>query len=264
MPLRHNALNVVGENHPESNARRALERLFAEEKTGSPDYWTENEFPDGGADDAEGADLMEFRAAHATALLIKNFGKFCDEASRVGAITDGTAGAAITGFVMGNLDTFNTYKQRTRNSWKPTQTAEVNKAAQDVYDQIDDSLQKYRQFMNNAVVQSQIDKQLQGTRALGNERAKVTILLPALLKSVGADESADADVLEKEMRKQRSSFMGFGAAKSARKGVWKVGNEHIADLKSGAAKVRNTTANFITRDDFNQEFDTWKKVKGYA
>jgi hypothetical protein len=262
MPLRNNALNVVGENHKESGARRNLEMEFCQEKSGSPNYWKENEFPDGGADDDDGADLMELRAAHGVALLIKVFEGLCDRANEVGAIpaVDPTAGAEVTAFVTKNLDTFNQTRQRIKNSWQPTRTDVVNNAVQAVYDRIDHVLDTYKKIMEKAVVKSQIAMQLQATQLLAKARADVTGLLPDVLASVGASASDTADTLAQRMRTQRSAFMGFGAAMSKLKGVWKIGDGHIDDLITGAAKVQNRTANFVTKDDFNNEFNTWRAL----
>ncbi len=43
-PLVSTKLNVVGEEHPESNARRPKERAYSLKYSGSADYWTEAEF----------------------------------------------------------------------------------------------------------------------------------------------------------------------------------------------------------------------------
>lgn len=44
LALSENTLNVVGENHPESNARREEEKNYSELMTNSPNYWHEYEF----------------------------------------------------------------------------------------------------------------------------------------------------------------------------------------------------------------------------
>src|SRR5690242_13881242 len=117
--LSRDMLNVVGELHTESDARRDLEKEFIRTTLGADaGYWTEADFPaedwqptsmsrsprEGrGSAASPGADLMEFRGAHGTAILIGDFASLCDEASRVGARDDGLATAAIAAFIDQNL-----------------------------------------------------------------------------------------------------------------------------------------------------------------
>lgn len=94
-----NKLNVVGETHTESDVRRPVEKAFSKAMTGSDNYWTEAEFPDlhmavsGRRARAQAqpgrdanADLMEFRAAHAAAMLI---GQYEKTAQAAGALVSG-------------------------------------------------------------------------------------------------------------------------------------------------------------------------------
>ena len=89
-------LNVVGKSHNESKPRRAAAKQFAKERTGSDNYWTEDEFPDMQAnfgvreehqpDEQSGADLMEYRAIHGVTLLIKESEKVVAVAAKIGTI----------------------------------------------------------------------------------------------------------------------------------------------------------------------------------
>jgi hypothetical protein len=63
------------------------------------------------------------------------------------------------------------------------------------------------------------------------------------------------------MRVQRSRFMGLAGAFSQEKGVWKIGDKHIDDLKTQRAKVDMSRANFVSEADFNQAYDTWLAEK---
>lgn len=103
--------------------------------------------------------------------------------------------------------------------------------------------------------------QLAATRAVANSRANVNALLPALLTAVGVDSSSNAAKLAELMRDLRSSFMGLAGGYQAKDGVWKIGQGHIDDLKSGEVKVDMSKANFVTREDFNKEFDAWNDLR---
>lgn len=277
--LRPDVLNVVGEFHSESNPRRALEKQFAYEKTGSNNYWTENQLRDepiefsgrkkrGGEGYAKkGADLMELRAAHGVAILITNYEGLCAEARRVSEITDASAGPAVLAFLDKNLRAFVEAQQKVMRTWEPTGSADVNKAVQDVYDMITLIRKKYFQALNLAREKAQkgdvdqVKVQLTATRILANTRADVNALLPALLTAVGVDSSVDAARLAEMMRDLRSSFMGLAGGYQAQDGVWKIGQGHIDDLKSGEVKVDMSKANFVTREDFNKEFDAWNDLR---
>jgi hypothetical protein len=266
-------LNVVGENHPESNARRALEKQFVLETIGSTNYWTENEFKDqyGGRvtkdstkkkEYGEGADLMEFRAAMATAFLVVAFEGLCDEAGRVGAITDDTAGAALTAFVTVNVANFAETKEILARKWTTTPTDEVNTAVQAIGNAIDTVLGLYKEIMQKATAHGSIKHQLQATTILAGKRAQVTAFLPQLCVAVGVPGSTNAETLYKLMIEERSKYMGLGASFAGQTGVWKVGDHHIRDLMN-ELNVDTSHAHIVSREDFNKEFEAWKRRKGY-
>lgn len=265
-------INVVGEYHSESTPRRDLEKLFISERIGSDNYWTETQFVDQykgrQTRDAskrkaqnEGADLMEFRAAEVAAMLVDRFEGLCDEASRVGAITDDTGGAAVTAFVTVNLDKFATLKNTLASRWKATTTKEVNDAVEAIHQKVDYVLALYKKVMGHAVVQASTEQQLTATRALANKRAEVTALLPALCSSVGEPEGTTAKALDARMIERRSAFMGLGASFSGQSGVWKIGDGHVDQLTQ-SVNVNRSNAHFVSREDFNEEFDLWKIQKG--
>lgn len=269
--LRTDLLNVVGEFHNESDPRRDLEKQFIFETIGSSNYWKENEFLDkpvkvgsrkmrSAAAPSKGADLMEFRAAHGTSMLVDHWEKLCDEASRVGAITDGTASAAVTGFIKVNVKAFQDLKDKVARTWKDTDSADVNAAVHAVYDNIDNVLQKYFKLMKIAISSKDVGKCLIATQALGNERAFITGLMQPVLDTVGAQSSHDGEA-SGEMRDMRSIFMGLGGVLQKQIGVWKVGQGHIDDLNSGKVSVDRSRANFVTRDDFDKEFNVWNNLR---
>lgn len=269
--LRPNTLNVVGEFHSESNPRRALEQQFIFETIGSNNYWTEDKFLDKpvkvgsrkmrttGAP-SKGADLMEFRAAHGTTMLVDQWEKLCAEASRIGAITDDTASGAVTGFIKVNVKAFQELKDKVARTWQDTDSADVNAAVHAVYDNIDDVLQKYFKLMKIAVSSKDVGKCLIATQALGNKRDFITGLMQPVLDTVGAQSSPDGAASE-EMRDMRSIFMGLGGVFQKEVGVWKVGQGHIDDLNSGKANVDRSRVNFVTRDEFNKEFNAWNNLR---
>lgn len=280
--LRADTLNVVGEFHSESQPRRALEKQFVFEKIGSKNYWTEYQLKDepmalgirkklGGEGYAKkSADLMELRAAHGVALLMEKYDGLCAEARRVSAITDATAGPAVLAFIDKNYRAFAKEQQALEKTWEPTESADLNKAVKDVYDRITHIRQSYFGVLRRAheklekhemSKEDEVKLQLTATQHLADSRADVYALLSAVLIAVGVDGPVKASQLEEMMRDLRSAFMGLAGGIQAQTGVWKVGQGHIDDLKSGAVKVDMSRANYVTRQDFNKEFDAWNDLR---
>jgi hypothetical protein len=273
-PLVGGKLNVVGEDHAESGARRRLEKVFVADVTGDPNckYWTEAEFPDlrgdvpgrkkrrGGTGQADpAADLMEFRAVHGVSMLIASFDTLCDVATRVAAITDNRSGKAIAVFLKGYFAKFLAKRKRIVGTWEPTLTPEVNTAVNAVYATIGNAVVTY---VTDVKANKHDVAQLRvATQALASNRGAVDALLDPLLTAVGVPHTDDPGALATEMRKQRSAAMGIAAHLSSQTGVWKVGNRHVKDLLDEEMKVDMSKANYVTKDDFNQAFDAWKRWK---
>jgi hypothetical protein len=269
-PLVGGKLNVVGEDHAESGARRRLEKVFVADMTGDPNckYWTEADFPDlrndipgrkkkaGTAQADPAADLMEFRAVHGVSMLIASFDTLCDVAARVAAITDNRSGKAIALFLTGYFTKFVEKRKRIVGTWEPTLTPDVNSAVNAVYAAVGNALVAYVTAVKankHDVAQLRV-----ATQALASNRGAVDALLDPLLAAVGVPHTDDPGALATEMRKQRSAAMGIAAHLSSQTGVWKVGNRHVKDLQDEEIKVDMSKANYVTKDDFNQAFNAWK------
>ena len=271
-------LNVVGENHKESGARRTAEMWFAKEMTGSENYWTETKFPDlhlavgsrekrGGQGQAKApiADVMELRAAHGVAMLINAFDNLCDGASSVAKEgdnaynSDKAAKAVVLAFLRVNMQAFVDFKDRVVGTWEPTASPNVNQAVQAVYDNIGEVLAMC--FKDLRAHKAAPKLQLQAIGILANKRATIDALLPPLLTAVGEPPAANVGELADEMRARRSTFMGLAAGMSKQLGVWKIGDFHVDDLKDETVKIDMSKANFVSKDDFNQEFEAWRLRK---
>lgn len=160
-----------------------------------------------------------------------------------------------------NLDKFATLKNTLASKWKATATKEVNDSVEAIHQKVDDVLGLYKKVMGHAVVAASTDQQLKATRALANKRADVTGLLPALCVAVGEPTGTKAKDLDARMIERRSAFMGLGASLSGQSGVWKIGDGHVDEL-TGSVNVNRSNAHFVSREDFNEEFELWKTQKG--
>ena len=267
-------LNVVGETHTESNSRRAAEQRFAFEKTDSHNYWTEADFPDlhqklgirsvrGGQGESQGnpaADLMEFRAAHSAAMLIVRFEELAGEALRVAATTPSeSATRAVLAFIDVNFRSFIQFRDRLNRSWRTTGSPEVNAAVSAVYEKVESVGKTYLAAFRDAP----LDQRLKATKVLAGNCDALRGLVPPLAKAaVGEYPPADSNAaaLAREMRTERSKYMGLAAVfMKQERGVWKIGNLHVADLTDGTVKVDVSQFNLVSKEDFNQEFEAWRR-----
>jgi hypothetical protein len=266
MVLVKGKLNVVGEHHSLSNGRRELEKAFCKEMTGSSNYWVEHDFPDlhqdipgrttpEGQDDEEGADLMELRAAHGASMLVVKSEPLAVTADKLAKVQANVPQVLVAAFER-KVQEFRQVCQRLANSWQPTRTTALNTAAQAVFTDAQNLAQAYFGASRNAQTELKAAAQTLATslQALRNR-------LPALERAVSAPSGRGAQGLADHMRVQRSRFMGLAGAFSQEKGVWKIGDKHVDDLKTEKAKVDMSRANFVSEADFNHAYDAWLAEK---
>lgn len=257
-------LNIVGEDHEESRDRRILERQFSAATTLSANYWQEAEFldlnqavgsrkPRSGPARSAGADLMEFRAVHGAALLLGAYEKMTKKAQEV---VEKPTEAAVQGFIDVQIPEFVAIRDNINRRWRPSETDAVNQAVQAVYDTAQRVYQSYLNGVNGAAA----DKKLANTKILADNATILRSLVPPMAKAVGFPDPPDNDaaVLAKNMREERSKFMGLAAGLSKVTGVWKVGDLHIVDLLSGAVKIDTSRINIVTKETFNTELKAWQ------
>ncbi|MDN5797849.1 MAG: hypothetical protein L0H79_19175 [Intrasporangium sp.] len=262
-------LNVVGETHTESDSRRPAEKAFGQAKTGSANYWTEAEFPDlhmavsgrkaRGQAQPQGdarADLMEYRAIHAAALLVGQYERTAQAARALAdspAMTAPSEGNALPPALRTFLDVdfrkLVKYKERVKKAWTATQSQGVNDAVQRVFEYVE-----------------KIAKMFMDTMKTVSERRKALLFLLGaadLLKQHAAPLAAAGGVpgstnVAQDMRIARSRSMGLAAEFSSQKGVWKVGDLHVADVLDGTTQTRQVKANYERKDAFNTALATWE------
>jgi hypothetical protein len=264
-------LNIAGESHRESDTRRDKEKQFVKGVIDSDNYWTEANFPDLANQFSDrrtkgkkmagdpAADLMEYRAAHGAAVLLVNYEKMASAAARVTPAPGQTAEDAVAAFLGDPYAELMRIRDRVKGTWRPTTSQDLNKAAKAVYDAVENVDTQFKQGLGKA--EADEDKRLEKTRALGRNPSILRGLVPPLERAVGMTASHDRDpaTLAQSMRLQRSTFMGLAAGMSGLTGVWKIGNGHIEDLLGGAAKIDLSRANFICKQDFNAQLESWQK-----
>lgn len=256
-----NQLNLVGEYHDESDARRTTEQAFCKERSGSPNYWLEDDFPDLKSFAAQSnvgapvADLMEYRAAHGTAMLLIGFDRLADQAVNLAAPGADQSGAAAFNTQFQELEELQDYVSGT---WERSTAPSVGIAVQTAYKMVGSACEPYKIALGRGDGQHERAAAL---LKLVNSRPGVLDTVKLLADKTGAKltDYRDPRQLEDWLCMQRSRFMGLAAVISFKaRGVWKIGNQHITDLKKGST-VDVSKFHIVTRDEFNAEFTAWQQ-----
>jgi hypothetical protein len=222
-------LNVVGEDHEESGARRKEEKKYSAAHAGSSDYWTEEEFKLGSfsllkhfwTDTRERADPFELRWDQAQAFMYQNADIInnnpVDEGQvkrQVRWINDLDAHRSN---LEAGLDGFGVAKGDVRRG-KPMKAA-----------------LKAVRVAHTALAKSWQDAALR----------------QAYFDAVDAVRQLNVVKAAPEVSKDRGQAMhGAAKASSARKGVWKVGDKHREQM-AGHLVDDPATYNLVSKGDFN-------------
>jgi hypothetical protein len=248
--LAANKLNVAGESHPESNPRRGKEKEYSVAKTGGV-YKTEGEFKTRkwwlSGDDRFG-DPMLLRAEMLLAILKEK-----------------TVPLVLTPFSEGSVPA----------GFPETESLES------LWGIFKDMLKKQLDEIALALVMASHEKaeQKEAVKAEQAHSALVSLsggLASSVLKDVKSTIIPEigniittfaSDVLgmgdirpEDTVSALRSSAMQGAAADNAarsigsQKGVWKVGQEHIAEI---ALEKKGDNYELLTKDEFNADFEPW-------
>lgn len=249
--LAANKLNVVGENHPESNARRPKEQEYAEAHTGGGIYEKEGAFKSRKwwlfGNDKYG-DPMLLRAEMLLAILKEKVvpGVLTPfSTNQVPAIFPQTeTPAALWGI----------YKDMLKNQLDEISLAMVlasNEKAEQT-----EAVKAINAHTALVVLSGGLATSVVGDVA--------TVILPEInriITTFANDVLGAGDIRpEATISALRSSAMQEAAEKNAarwiggKKGVWKVGQDHIAEI---AAEKQGDKYELMTRDEFNADFDPW-------
>lgn len=230
-PLSKGKLNVIGENHNESDARREQERTFVMDETSGGDYWEEEQFKI----------VVQGQETEADPLIYKVLA----DMHRIETL----ARHAIIKIKEEDKDTAEEKRTKMNNmarlahaQWSHIEGIPYtgNLSAEQV--ETRDKLMKERvQKMDDCVtaVNNVCDGSLNADKAAPTVKAFTTTM-----KGV---------MEEPKLNKLRSKAMHEAAeGAAAKKGAWKVGDFHISDIETlleGAAPGYN----LMTRGEFNDE-----------
>ncbi len=267
-PLRNNVLNVVGENHPETEARLAREKLYTAAHAGSANYWTEEKFrvraykfsTDWFHDKRAFADPFEQRFNHSQKFMQGNAAIIRGDANAArndadawdhlnserkfihnlwvylsnlssGLLTDQTDGFEVP---EARRQEMLGYKQQVKNIAATWQSARVDLAA----------------AMHRPAPAVVFDWSAGGVAVAGggNYGARYKQSVDALADLNIVNETAD------DISRNRSAAMHVAAnARHAELGVWKIGEAHRGHMAAEA----HINYNLVSRAAFNADYNTW-------
>lgn len=250
--LQSGFVNIVGEQHDVSEPFREEEAAFVKAMMGTDaGYWTEYEFPAG--EGQESADPMELRAAQAAAEVIDQFHILCGLAELVAA--DG-----VWQFLSNDLAKFQDAALLLGSSYDIKQVAitadngNIWLAVGNVTRFFLNTLKKFKKNIDEAITAEFANIEICGViNNLADSKNDTETLLQGLSAAVKLDVSGAAS-LASQINQKRSNEMLQQAKASSLVGVWKVGQQHIADLRN---EQDASPVNIVDQKDFDKAFYAW-------
>jgi hypothetical protein len=141
--------------------------------------------------------------------------------------------------------------QHLSRAWKTTDDSGVNAATRAVFENVDRALKHYLLSLHEA------------TKILVGNRAALIDLMKSVASAAGQPGWNDQDPagLADYLQLQRSANMAHAARHTKKTGVWKVGEAHITDMRSGGLAEG---LSIVNRRDFNWQFEGWLSAQKQA
>lgn len=235
--LSKSKLNVVGENHTISGDRRAKEIVFCRETTGSSNYWLENEFKDKNTGKpADPCDLIMLQYID----LIEPIILETRSKTFVGSSQFGQLNKHLTSMITN----FETQRQYFQNLQEDIAAFSKDIAA---LKQINNNVQEINKAQSLPAdddilsIINQIDEHIQS------------------IKRIIQTQQLDLPTGSDNILKARSTSMHRAARESNEKGVWKVGDFHINDIKKEKKFAKEINYNLIDEKSFDEEYLEWDR-----
>jgi hypothetical protein len=235
--LQAGTLNMVGEEHPESDSRRLEEKEYAETVVGKDRYWVEHEFEHEG----QRGDPWELRIIYNLKFAEMYFRAICEDdfwpKLKEG---DETAKKDLRNWII-------------RCSMKPIRLRrEVKSLSGTKWPQVVSNYQTLYKNISDAyhVV---IDAQPVTENALSDLQTALKQMIEfAHSEAIGYEDVSDARI----KRSEKMFEVATVAVKAGVVGVWKVGYRHIDDMRDN-----NPLFHIEAREDFTAELDDYLNKK---
>ena len=269
--LEDTRLNVVGEDHNESESRRKLEKQIAERDAGGG-YWTEEQFrfypfgnQEGEKADAAGVsgDPHVYRIAHRLQYIKKHatvLNTYAETAKKLEQLQVVMSKKYDKGYkvAFNNLSRFfNGTIDELEEIDRELTLLQGDKQEQDLLDEYREAIQSIERSIPLAMTQWRNARDTAGVIGKDKEneelwkrfRSEIEALVTTADEMVRTGETQFGSA--QEIMQRRNIVMNTAAKVSAtRKGVWKIGNQHATDIQ---ARQKPLPYNLMTRDEFYLE-----------
>ncbi len=287
-PLKEDCLNVVGENHKESGARRVDEKNYTVSHIGLSNYWQEHEFRERSLTEEEKKEKMTKKSSYVDKrkmadpfkLRFLHWIKLIEEnAAEIAKFSPLNWKIYFIKKLINQIDLIQTLWSHLQLLKLNVFDAEFEKNEKEKFLDLEEYVKNiavtweslYKRNYNLAIFygfnRSIKPEQLKFDWASGGKvvtthnseesyKASINALLDALVKK-GLINSRDSTKTEEEFNKERSYAMHYVANKRyLEKDVWKIGQDHVDDIKE-----LPRTYNLVTRDEFNAHFNKWLEAE---
>lgn len=284
-PLNSGVLNVVGERHDESDKLRAWEGQYAREKTGG-EYWQEDEFkiniPKPNKEPEETVSvfgdpkiLQMANIIHFNTKDLANIVKFIQRFQ--------TVKATRFNLVLSRSQVFNNLQLiqmplprlkalgETYKKLKPEALTELAdrpdlKDVYDTYTGIGDTL--YDELVAGvdawAINTSLLNKDQANAEALNLAATNAVKFIPigntlltTLFETEDVPEQKHTEATSTVILARSDNMHKAGTIGKASKGVWKIGNQHVKDIKEDILEDAQPEYELMTEDEFFVDFEEW-------
>lgn len=278
-------LNIVGENHAESNRRRDSEKAMMKER--SLVYWREGEFTYKTDGTTKHGDSLSLRVLQAIpAFSIKSLEQhILSEAEQIrsavelgqavnipGVINTLKVGTNVIAGLFQELQKALLQLESSKRS-APSEDSTFLIQAVDLYSYLGIGFTHHKEAVLGAE-QAQPDTIYETLISLGTRLGNWSTHIAEFFKTQGYDleelaptspeePSVEAQLYE-QISGERSSHMYMMAEEAAEKegvkGVWKVGDHHVRDIRN-AEEEQSPRVTLTSKEEFNQDYNSWEKSK---
>ncbi|GHV06307.1 hypothetical protein AGMMS50229_10870 [Campylobacterota bacterium] len=244
--LMKDRLNVVGENHNESDERRELEKDVCKAYTSSPNYWNENEFDVNG----DQGDDLELRLRHVVVLCKSWLEDVKRNIKNQEFVAVSTVNKSLRDYAFSNI-------------WEYTRLLPQNLPNADVLSQ---NANELKNAIDNFFKKPPSTIQVFVVDEYGEQPAYVKLDENQYFQ--GIDTQIDALCRELgimstkagSLSMQRSKHMhAFANAHFKMNGVWKIGEAHREAIATISFR-RHRQYNLVSKDEFNKIISDYKSL----
>jgi len=256
-PLSKDVLNVVGENHPETEARLDFEKAYCTKFSGLNKYWSENEFKVRAYSvltdfwDDKRASADPFKDRFEQALLFAEHTNFwhynTDQApqSFKNKVHSNPKDLAVS-FVNGVFRYTKDMKIMIEDLEEDIDGHELTALSKQTHIALKDDVNRLHTQVSTCI--TMLNKQTDEIDTIVAALDLMWANLKTLMTAYGPVRTYN------EVRISRSDAMHQSAeARSSEKGVWKIGESHQKDIAG-----KDATYNLVSRNTFNSDYLDWR------